>query len=241
MLECVPTVIDEEMNAALCKEFEACEVISALQQMVPFKAPRPDGMSPLFYQHFWRTVNHDVTSSILSWLNSGTIPFPLNHTFINLVPKINSLEYAHQFPPISLGNVLYKIYSKVLTNRLKTIPIITDHQSAFTKERLISDNILVAFETLHSMKKSKGVSYGYIALKLDMSKAYDWVEWYYLEGIMRKMGFRERWINLVMGCVKTVSYSILVNGEPCGMIFPQGGLGKETHFSLSYSFFVRKG
>ena len=95
MFDCVPTMIDEEMNAALCKEFEACEVISALQQMAPLKAPGPDGMLPLFYQHFWSTVNHDVTSSILSWLNSGTILSPLNHTYITLVPKINSPEYAH--------------------------------------------------------------------------------------------------------------------------------------------------
>ena len=102
--------------------------------------------------------------------------------------------------------------------------IIAKNQSAFIKERLISDNILVAFETLHSMKKYKGGSYGYMALNLDMSKAYDRVEWYYLEGMMRKMGFRERWINLVMGCVKTVSYSVLVNGEPCGMIYPTRGI-----------------
>ena len=219
MLDCVPTVIDEEMNASLCHEFEACEVAIALQQMAPLKAPGLDGMPPLFYQHFWSTVNHDVTSSILSWLNLGTIPTPLNHTFITLVPKINSLEYAHR-------NVLYKIYSKVLANRLKKLlpSIITEHQSAFTKDRLISNNILVAFETLHSMQKYKGGSYGYMALKLDMSKAYDQVEWYYLEGIMRKMGFRERWINLVMGCVKTVSYSVLVNGEPCGTIFPTRGI-----------------
>ena len=151
-----------------------------------------------------------------------TIPTPLNHTFITLVPKINSPEYAHQFHPISLCNVLYKIYSKVLANHLKKLlpSIITKHQSAFTKDRLISDNILMAFETLHSMHKYKGGSYGYMALKLDMNKAYDWMEWHYLEGIMRKMGFRERWINLAMGCVKKVSYSILVNGEPCGMIFP---------------------
>ena len=233
MLECMPTVIDEEMNASLCREFEACGVATALQQMAPLKAAGPDGMPPLFYQHFWSTVNHDVTSSILFWLNSGTIPTPLNHTFITLVPKINSPEYAHQFCPISLCNVLYKIYSKVLANRLKKLlpSIITKHQSAFTKERLISDNILVAFKTLHSMQKYKGGSYGYMTLKLDMSKAYDQVEWYYLEGIMRKMGFGERWINLVMGCVKTISYSVLVNGEPCGTIFPTRRIRQVDPFS----------
>ena len=62
-----------------------------------------------------------------------------------------------------------------------------------------------------------------MALKLDMSKVYNQVEWYYLEGIMRKVDFRWRWINLVMGCVKTVSYSILVNGEPYEIIFPTMG------------------
>ena len=117
-LDCVPPLIDEEMNGDLCREFEASEVVIALKQMAPLKAPGPDGMPPLFYQHFWSTVNQDVTSSILSWLNSGTIPTNLNHTFITLVPKLHSPEFPHQFRPISLCNVLYKIYSKVLANRL---------------------------------------------------------------------------------------------------------------------------
>ena len=175
--------------------------------MAALKALGPDGMPRLFYQHFWSTVNHDVTSSILSWLNSSTKPTPLNHTFITLVPKINSPEYTHQFHPISLCNILYKIYSKILANRLKKLlpSIITKHQSAFTKGRLISNNILVAYETLHSLQNYKAGNYGYMALKLDMSKAYNRVELYYLEGIMRKMGFRERWINLAIGCVKKVS------------------------------------
>ena len=232
ILDYLPIVIDEEMNESLCREFEASEVATALQEMAPLKAPSPDGMPPLFYQHFWSTINQDVTSSILSWLNSGTIPTPPNHTFITLVQKINSLEYAHKFCTISLCNVLYNIYSKVLANRLKKLlpSIITKHQSAFTKGRLIYDNILVAFETLHSLQNYKGGNYGYMALKLDISKAYDRVEWYYLEGIVRKMGFRERWINLVMGCVKTVSYSILVNREPCGMIFPTRGIRQGDPF-----------
>lgn len=63
--------------------------------MTPLKAPRPDGMPTLFYQHFWGMVDHDVTSAILSWLNLGTLPSPLNHTFITLNPKTNSLEYVH--------------------------------------------------------------------------------------------------------------------------------------------------
>ena len=96
-----------------------------------------------------------------------------------------------------------------MANRIKKIlpKIISEHQSAFTKSRLISDNILVAFESLHSMQKHVGKE-DYMAIKLDMSKAYDKVEWVYMESVMRRVGFTERWVKLLMLCVKTVSYSI---------------------------------
>ena len=121
--------------------------------MAPLKAPGPNGMPPLFYQHYWDTIGNDVTHSVLHFLNSACLLDNLNHTFITLIPKKNSPEYASDFRPISLCNVLYKIFSKVLANRIKKIlpKIISEHQSAFTKSRLISDNILVAFESLHSM------------------------------------------------------------------------------------------
>lgn len=154
VLSCVPTIIDDDMNDMLDQEFSKQEMAAALKQMAPLKVPGSDGMPPLFYQHFWGIVSHDVTSSILAWLNSGILPTPLNHTFVTLIPKINNPEHAHQFCPINLCNVLYKIYSKVLTNRLKKlIPyIITEHQSAFIKDRLIYDNILVTFKTLYSLQ-----------------------------------------------------------------------------------------
>ena len=161
-------------------------------------------------------VDADVTNSVLSRLNSGTIPYPLNHTFITLIPKIKNPESVSDNRPISLCNVLYKIFSKVLANRLKKIlpSIISKHQSSFTKNRLITDNILVAYESLHYMNNMRTQKTGYMAVKIDMSKAYDRVEWVYLENVMRKMGFSEKWIGLIMVCIKTVTYSILVNGEP---------------------------
>ena len=82
----------------------------------------------------------------------------------------------------------------------------------------------MAFETLHSLQNYKSGTHGFMAIKLNMSKAYNRVDWNFLEELMRKMGFNERWINLIMGCVKTVSYSVLVNGESCGMIHPTRGI-----------------
>ena len=81
-------------------------------------------------------MQHDVTSSILSWLNSGILPEPINHTLITLIPKIANLEHMSEFRPISLCNVLYKIYFKVLANRLKKFlpSLITEHQFTFAKE-----------------------------------------------------------------------------------------------------------
>ena len=102
--------------------------------------------------------------------------------------------------------------------------IISDHQSAFLKGRLITDNILVAFETFHYMKNHNSRKSGFMALKLDMSKAYNRVEWSFLRDIMNQMGFNDRWVALVMECVTTVSYSLLVNGEPQGNIKPSRGI-----------------
>ena len=193
--------------------------------MAPLKAPGPDGMPPLFYQQYWNLVGDVVCQSVLKFLNTASLPEHLNHSFITLIPKKKHPEFASEFRPISLCNVLYKIFSKVLANRLKRIlpKIITKNQSAFTKSRLISDNILVVFESLHSMQKCTGKD-DFMVVKLDMSKAYDRAEWQYLEVVMRRMGFANQWIKLIMLCITSVLYSILINGEPKGRIYPTRGI-----------------
>ena len=131
----------------------------------------------------------DVISGVLSCLKDGSLLKKLNHTNICLIPKTRNPEIVREFRPISLCNVVYKIIAKVLANRLKKVlpSIISETQSAFVPSRLVSDYILLAFETLHHMQYMKPSQQGFMALKLDMSKAYDRFEWIFLEKIMASL------------------------------------------------------
>ena len=215
-----------EMNADLVRVFHEGEVRQALKQMYPLKALGPDGMPPLFYQHFRSTCGQEVCKKVLDFLNHGISPPNFNQTHIVLVPKVKEPKHVTNFRPISLCNVIYKISLKAIANRFKKNlqAIISDSQSAFVHDRLITDNVLVAFETMHHISKKKGGKVGEMALKLDISKAYDRVEWVWLEKIMEKLGFVERWRGLVMKCVTLVNYAIKVNGCPMGSITPSRGI-----------------
>ena len=135
----------------------------------------------------------DITQAMLSYLKSGSILKSINHTFITLVPKVNNLERVSDLRPISLCNVIYKIFSKVIANRLKPMlnSIILETQSTFIANRLITDNISIAFESLHHRKTNCTGKKGFMAVKLDMSKGYDRVEWSFLEKILLKLGFQD--------------------------------------------------
>ena len=124
-------------------------------------------------------------------INARQIPEEWNSTTIVMIPKVENRELVTQFRPISLCNVLYKIISKMLDLRLKSIlpNIISPTQSAFVPGRIITDNILIAYECVHKIKNKRAGQTGLCALKLDMNKAYDRVEWSFLRGMMLTLGF----------------------------------------------------
>ena len=175
ILEVIQPIVTEEMNTNLTREFTRQEVDLALKEMAPLKAPGPDGMPPLFFQSFWPLIGDDVSKAVLDCLHSCYIPKEFNYTYVTLIPKVKNPVKIAEFRPISLCNVIYKLISKVLANRLKPLlpSIVSENQSAFQAGRVITDNILMAFETLHYMKTQQTGSTGFMALKLDMSKAYD--------------------------------------------------------------------
>ena len=178
VLDSVDRRITDDMNGILLQPYTACEIKRALFQMHLSKSPGPDGISPCLFQKNWYIVGRDVIEAVLLILNSGHLLHKMNHTHIVLIPKKNDPKYLSEFRPIILSNVVSHIYSKVLINRLKIIlpNVISDAQSAFGADRLITNNTIVAFEVLHKMRNRRRGKRGHMAIKLDISKAYDRVE-----------------------------------------------------------------
>ena len=218
--------VAEISNAALMAEPTEEEIHTALFQMHPTKAPGVDGMHALFYQNFWHIVGDDIVSYIKSWWKGDADLDDINKTCIVLIPKCQNPVQMSSFRPISLCTVVYKIISKMMANRLKMFlpDLISKHQSAFVPGRLITDNAMVAFEIFHGMKRRGDGKGGSMAFKLDMSKAYDRVEWSFLERVMLKMGFGSFWIDKIMTCLSSVSYVFKLNGRVEGNIIPSRGL-----------------
>ena len=172
-------------------------------------------------------------TQFFTFLNCAKMDLNINASHIALIPKKPEPINVVDFRPISLCNVTYKIISKALANRLKKVlpQLIWKNKSAFIPGRLITDNFLAAYEILHSLHSRMWSKVGFMGLKLDMSKAYNWVEWGFLEVVMKKMGFSSKWIELIMECVCTVSYVIIVNGQPVGNIRPSRGIRQRDPLS----------
>lgn len=155
--------------------FKAEEIREALFQMHPLKVPGLDGLPCLVFQKYWHIVGPKVTQLALDVLNNNMNPNSLNNTHIVLIPKCKHLKSPKDYKPISLCNVIMKIITKTTANRIKTIlpNVIDEENNAFVQGRLITDNALVALESFHWMKNKRKGRIVFMALKLDMAKAYE--------------------------------------------------------------------
>jgi hypothetical protein len=146
------------------------------------KCPRSDGFNPGFYQHFWDTCGDEVYQAGCQWITGGAFQPHVNSPNITLIPKGDSQTSMKDWRSIALYNIVYKIVAKVLSNRLKQVldKCISINQSVFVPGRSILDNAMVAIEIVHYKKAKSKEKNGYDALKFDISKAYDRLDWDFL-------------------------------------------------------------
>ncbi|RHN60029.1 putative RNA-directed DNA polymerase [Medicago truncatula] len=207
----------------LIKPFSFEEVKNAVWDCDSFKSPGPDGISFGFVKEFWDVLKGDVMRFLVEFHRNGKFAKGINSMFIALIPKVDSPQGLNDFRPILLVNCMYKILSKVLANRLRSVigSVVSDVQSAFIKGRQILDGILVANEVVDDARKRKK---DLLLFKVDFEKAYDSVDWNYLEEVMVKMGFPNLWRKWIKECVGTARASVLVNGSPTDELSLHRGL-----------------
>ncbi|KAL9687729.1 hypothetical protein QQ045_032136 [Rhodiola kirilowii] len=225
-LNVIPCKVTSRHNEILLAPYTADEVTRALFQIDPNKAPGYDGFSAAFFQHNWEIIQSDFTRECLDFLNFGQFNAVNNSTLITLIPKLKGASKVTDFRPISLTGVMAKVVSKAISNRLQHIleEIICPEQCAFLKHRLISDNVLIANEVSHFINKSRSQRHVYASLKLDMAKAFDKIEWDFLELMMKKLGFDADWVDRVLTYVHSARYCIRVNEDVSDFFYPSRGL-----------------
>ncbi|KAA3483576.1 reverse transcriptase [Gossypium australe] len=178
-----------------------------------------------FFKEHWQMVGEDIINLCHKVLNNIKDVACLNDTFLVLIPKIKDPIDMTNFCPISLCRVIYKIISKVLANHLQSPPV---NQSAFVPGRMIHDNIIIAHDLMHYLQSSKSRLKKGFVIKLDISKAYDHVEWNLLEKVMIKLGFKVNWVEEIMWRVRSVRYMVKCNMTLSDSIASERGFDNGT-------------
>ncbi|KAL2223667.1 UNVERIFIED_CONTAM: hypothetical protein Sindi_3080900, partial [Sesamum indicum] len=195
--DCLGDGLTDEDRCFLCTMPMMAEVREAVFCIEPESVAGPDGFGAIFYHTCWDLVSEDVFCAVSEFFRGIAMPKSFTATTISLIPKTASPVSWSEYRPISLCNVTNKICTKLMSIRLGHVlpKVLSPSQSGFVPGRLLSDNVLLAQELVHSLESRR--SEANVIFKLDMAKAYDRVNWEFLFQVLRLKGFPQHWINLV--------------------------------------------
>lgn len=216
--------LSENQRSLIEAPFKEDDVLQTLKSMAKNRCSGPDGLSVEFFLTAWSIIGKDVAKGILFFFETLKMPRIVNATAIALIPKHVAATKLQNFRPISCCNVLYKCISKMLAKRMKSVmpDLISECQSAFVPKRLIGDNILLAQSLCRNYHLSSGDKK--CAIKLDLRKAFDTLNWSFLRKALEAMRFPSMFIEWVMTCISSSMLSVKLNGALEGFFPAKSGL-----------------
>lgn len=219
-----PTILDIDL-VPLGREVSLEETRFALFSMPNLKALGPDGFHPLFFKSQWDHLDSSIFDFVRLCFTDPMRIGQVNNTLLTLIPKGDEPSQASHFRPIALCNVIYKIVTKIITQRLRDIMpyVVAKKQSSFIPGKSTIDNILVLQETINSFMHLNGKK-GFTIDKLDLEKAYDRLEWSFLMDTLSVLGLHEGLKRLIFHCISSDSLSIIWNGTPSPALNSSRGL-----------------
>ncbi|VFQ69832.1 unnamed protein product [Cuscuta campestris] len=238
VLDYLETVITQEDNAKLSKIPTAEEIREAVWSINPNSAPGPDGFNGSFFRAAWHIIQNDVISATQEFFIGINLPKSYGSTFLSLIPKIDNPKSFGDYRPISLSTFMSKVNTRILADRIQQLlpKIIPSEQTGFQTGMGVDEQILLVEEMVHKIdSKIRG---GNVIIKLDMAKAFDNLEWDYIQGILKKLGFSEHNLGLLLANLRGTHISIMINGSPKGTYLK--GSGQEINLSKS-KFYCGKG
>jgi hypothetical protein len=232
-------LVNDDTNAILTVLPSHSEIKAAVFALNKDSALGPNGFGAFFYQHYWDIVKADVINAVLEFFTSSWILPGFNSNIIALLPKFPEAASIDQYRPIAMANFKFKIISKILADRLASImpTIISEEQKGFIHGRDIRDCLCIAYEAANFLhNKSFG---GNLALKIDIAKAFDTLDWNFLLKVLRSFGFNDVFCNWIHVILKSAFLSVSINGKSHGYFNCTRGLDKGTPFHLYFSVWLK--
>jgi hypothetical protein len=183
-----PKLVSDAEALDLFKPVTLSELKEILLHFNKERSPGPDGWTTEFFSFFFELVGTDLLQMVEDSRIKGKVHKAINSTFLVLIPKENHSVTFNDFRPISLCNLIYKLISKVNSNRIKPYleRSLSAEQLGFIKGRRIQDAIGAAHESIHSIKQKNTKA---LILKIDLKKAFDSIDWSFLRLVLLSAGF----------------------------------------------------
>lgn len=212
------------------------EIIRTVFSMPRNKAPGPDGFTAEFFWDSWPVVKDSVVAAVQEFFRTRHLLKRFNATAITLIPKVSGADQLSMFRPVSCCTTVYKLITRLISSRLKLfIPqAVQGNQVGFIKGHLLCENVLLASELVENFHVEGEVTRG--CLQIDLTKAYDNVNWAFLLNILQALELPLVFINWIKVCISSPSYSVAFNGELIGYF--QGKKGIRQGDPMSSHLFV---